>query len=156
MEMNEKVFELNDQGLAAGKIAQKLRIKKAVVLDILGNAANKGLGDTVEAITEATGIKAVVEAVSDALGVDCGCAARKEDLNKLFPNRKLNDLPTEDYIWLSGYFSEKRTSVNREQQLMLVDIYNRIFNSKRKVSNCSSCVVSITKELKQIFNEANN
>ena len=96
MEMNEKVFELNDQGLAAGKIAQKLRIKKAVVLDILGNAANTGLGDTVEAITEATGIKAVVEAVSDALGVDCGCAARKEDLNKLFPNRKLNDLPTEN------------------------------------------------------------
>ena len=154
MEMNVKVFELHDQGVSAGKIAQKLRIKKAVVLDILGDAANTGLGDAVEKLTEATGIKAAVNAVASALDVDCGCKARKEDLNKLFPNRKLNDLLTDQYEWLEDYFSTKKTSVNREQQVMLVEIYNHVFNSKRKVSNCSPCVVSVTNELKRIYNAA--
>lgn len=46
---------------------------------------SKGLGDTVEKITTATGIKKVVEAVSKATGKDCGCKKRKEALNKAFP-----------------------------------------------------------------------
>ena len=45
---------------------------------------SKGLGDTVEKITKATGIKAVVKAFTDATGIDCGCDKRKETLNKLF------------------------------------------------------------------------
>lgn len=32
--VNVKVFELFDQGVKPGKIAQKLKIKKAVVIDI--------------------------------------------------------------------------------------------------------------------------
>ena len=154
MSNNEKVFDLFDQGLSAGKIAQKLKIKKAVVLEILGDAASTGLGDAVEKLTEATGIKAVVNAVASALDVDCGCKARKEDLNKLFPNRKLNDLLTDQYEWLEDYFSTKKTSVNREQQLRLVDIYNHVFNSRRQVSNCSPCVMSVTNELRKIYNAA--
>jgi len=45
----------------------------------------KGFGDTVEAITKATGIKKVVEKISEATGRDCGCDKRKEYLNKKFP-----------------------------------------------------------------------
>tara|TARA_R110002020_G_scaffold216648_2_gene424457 strand:+ start:819 stop:980 length:162 start_codon:yes stop_codon:yes gene_type:complete len=45
----------------------------------------KGLGDTVEAITKATGIKKVVEKISKVTGKDCGCDKRKEYLNKKFP-----------------------------------------------------------------------
>ena len=45
----------------------------------------KGLGDVVENITEATGIKKAVELFSKATGLDCGCDARKAKLNKLFP-----------------------------------------------------------------------
>jgi|TARA_R100001463_G_scaffold7933_9_gene24943 hypothetical protein len=45
----------------------------------------KGFGDTVEAITKATGIKKVVEKISKATGKDCGCDRRKEYLNKKFP-----------------------------------------------------------------------
>lgn len=48
----------------------------------------KGLGDVVEAITEATGIKAATEAVAKATGRDCGCGRRKEALNKLVPFKK--------------------------------------------------------------------
>tara|TARA_R110001606_G_scaffold347484_1_gene496787 strand:- start:215 stop:367 length:153 start_codon:yes stop_codon:yes gene_type:complete len=45
----------------------------------------KGLGDTVEAITKATGIKAIVDAGAKVLKKDCGCQARKKQLNALFP-----------------------------------------------------------------------
>jgi hypothetical protein len=41
-----------------------------------------GLGDTIAAIMEATGVKAVVKAV---VGEDCGCEARQQKLNELFP-----------------------------------------------------------------------
>jgi len=154
--INERIFQLNDEGLAAGKIAQKLKIKKAKVLDILGEAANKGAGDIVESITTATGIKAVVDTVAKALDTDCGCAARKETLNRLFPNRKLNDLSTEDYDYLTEWYAVKRSSVNTKEQNMLVDIYNRVFNAKRKVSNCSPCIASINRELRKIYDGANN
>jgi len=46
---------------------------------------SKGLGDTIEKITKATGIKKVVDKVSKAAGKDCGCAKRKETLNRFFP-----------------------------------------------------------------------
>ena len=48
-----------------------------------------GLGDTIEGITKATGIKKAVEIVAKAAGVkDCGCGKRKDALNKLFPYNK--------------------------------------------------------------------
>jgi len=49
---------------------------------------SKGLGDTIEKITKATGIKKVVDTISKATGKDCGCEDRKETLNKRFPYKK--------------------------------------------------------------------
>jgi hypothetical protein len=49
---------------------------------------SKGLGDTIEKITKATGIKKVVDTISNATGKDCGCEKRKENLNRLFPYNK--------------------------------------------------------------------
>jgi hypothetical protein len=46
---------------------------------------SQGLGDTIEKITTATGIKAVVEAVSKKTGKPCGCQKRKEMLNRVMP-----------------------------------------------------------------------
>jgi len=46
---------------------------------------SKGLGDTIEKITTATGIKKVVDKVSEVTKKPCGCGKRKEKLNKLFP-----------------------------------------------------------------------
>ena len=45
------------------------------------NMESKGLGDTIEKITTATGIKAI----ADKIPGGCGCAKRKEKLNKAFP-----------------------------------------------------------------------
>ena len=44
-----------------------------------------GLGDSIEKITKATGIKKVVDAISKKTGKDCGCGKRKNNLNRLFP-----------------------------------------------------------------------
>jgi len=47
---------------------------------------SQGLGDTIEKITKATGIKKVVEKITGKK--DCGCNKRKEALNKKFPYKK--------------------------------------------------------------------
>lgn len=49
---------------------------------------SKGLGDTIEKITTATGIKKVAEAVSKATGSDCGCGKRRDALNRAFPYKE--------------------------------------------------------------------
>lgn len=44
---------------------------------------DKGFGDTIERVTTKTGIKKAVDYVSEKTGIDCGCSARKNKLNKL-------------------------------------------------------------------------
>ena len=55
---------------------------------------SKGLGDSIEKLTEATGIKKVVNKITG--DKDCGCNKRKEILNKIVPYKaqrtKLTDL----------------------------------------------------------------
>lgn len=46
---------------------------------------HKGLGDTVEAFTKSTGLKAIVQATSKATNTPCGCDKRKKTLNEIFP-----------------------------------------------------------------------
>jgi hypothetical protein len=46
---------------------------------------SRGLGDTIEKITTATGIKKVVETVAKATGKPCGCKERRDALNRVFP-----------------------------------------------------------------------
>ena len=45
---------------------------------------DKGLGDTIERITTATGLKKAVDYISEKTGKDCGCDRRKDALNKRF------------------------------------------------------------------------
>ena len=47
-----------------------------------------GLGDTVAAVTQATGIRAIVDAGSRAFNKPCGCEQRRKTLNDLFPYGK--------------------------------------------------------------------
>ena len=47
---------------------------------------SRGLGDTIEKITKATGINKVVNKITGKK--DCGCNKRKETLNKAFPYKK--------------------------------------------------------------------
>lgn len=49
---------------------------------------SKGLGDSIEKITKAAGIKTMTEKISEGLNIPCGCEGRKEALNKLFPYKQ--------------------------------------------------------------------
>ena len=49
---------------------------------------SKGVGDSIEKFTKATGIKKVVNKISKATGKDCGCGKRKDTLNRMFPYKK--------------------------------------------------------------------
>ena len=153
-ETQDKIVLLNDEGLTAGKIAQKLKIKKAVVLDVLGTNVNDGLGSTIEAITEATGIKSVVDKVAKAVQKDCGCAARAQKLNEVFPYRKMSNLSNEDFAYLRGWFTEPKNSVKAEEQKQLVMIYNNVFNAKRVTSTCGQCVQSMVRDLNKVYEAA--
>jgi|TARA_R110000868_G_scaffold75301_2_gene217316 hypothetical protein len=46
---------------------------------------SKGLGDTIEKITTATGIKKVVDTIAAVTKKDCGCNKRKDTLNRVLP-----------------------------------------------------------------------
>ena len=46
---------------------------------------SKGLGDSIEKFTKATGIKKIVERAAKTSGTDCGCGKRKDALNRAFP-----------------------------------------------------------------------
>jgi len=48
---------------------------------------SNGLGDRIERFTTATGIKKVVDTVSQGLNIPCGCDQRKKVLNKIFPGK---------------------------------------------------------------------
>jgi len=50
---------------------------------------SKGLGDSIEKFTKATGIKTLAQATARLTGnKDCGCNKRKDLLNKAFPYKK--------------------------------------------------------------------
>ena len=53
-------------------------------------ASNKsrGLGDTIEKITEATGIQWLIVKITGILGLPCGSDYRRDLLNKWFPYGK--------------------------------------------------------------------
>jgi len=54
-------------------------------LNYMENKKSKGLGDSIEKFTKATGIKKVVDTVSKVTKKPCNCGQRKNTLNRLFP-----------------------------------------------------------------------
>ena len=48
------------------------------------------LGDSIEKVTKATGVKAAVDFVAKKTGKDCGCAKKKAALNN--PNLLINKI----------------------------------------------------------------
>ena len=114
-----------------------------------------GLGDVVEKITKATGIKKVVKSI---FGEDCGCDERKEALNKIrfFSQRNVECLTEEEYFTLEHWFSKERNVVSTTDQKLLFTIYNRVYNMRQKRTSCSSCIKTVIHELKLLFNEYHN
>jgi hypothetical protein len=114
----------------------------------------QGLGDTIEQITEATGIKAAVEMFSKATGIDCGCEERKEKLNKLFSyNRNINCLTEKDYNALTDLIAPTKSTLTIEEQNVISEIYYNVFNYRLQLSSCGSCWAGKVQELRKVYNE---
>ena len=51
---------------------------------------SKGLGDSIEKVTQATGLKSLTEIAARAAGFkDCGCNKRKAWLNRVVPYKQV-------------------------------------------------------------------
>lgn len=119
----------------------------------LKSQPSQGLGDTIEKVTKATGIKQAVDFIFDKLGKDCGCDKRKEKLNKLFAYDPPLCLEEEEYKWLDQFFTNKRELVTSNDQGHLLKIHNRIFKHQEKPSSCGPCVRNLIKKLERVYNE---
>jgi len=139
-EENQEYYENLDKRTKQYKAYKEWKAKR--------EAAPEGVGDTLEKVFEATGVADVVKFIA---GEDCGCDERKNRLNKLLPFRNPECFTEDEYIWLSDYFSERVTSVNVNDQTKLVNIYNRVFHKRERLSRCSSCVRRIYNDLKKYY-----
>ncbi len=108
---------------------------------------SEGLGDTVEKVFEATGVKAVVKAI---FGDDCGCDERKAKLNKWFPY-KIECLEESEYNYLHSFFSRNPNEVKPSEQIELVKIARRVFNKNYEVSGCAGCVRDLVNRLRTVY-----
>ena len=111
--------------------------------------ASQGLGDTVEKITKATGIK---KAVKFLAGEDCGCDERKEKLNELFRYRKPECLSESEFDLIKMAVDTKKNKFTPDEQELFKNIYERIFKVKVECTPCSFAKV-IWKDLTAVYNQ---
>lgn len=105
-----------------------------------------GLGDVIEKVTEATGVKKMVKGLTD----DCGCDKRKEKLNRMFP---FYEHMTEEQkkVWEGVRESYEAGSVTADEQRTINDLYNQVFRSRVKFSRCGPCVVRRMNALEDVY-----
>lgn len=117
---------------------------------------SKGLGDTVEKITEATGIKKAVKMFTEATGVDCGCDERKKKLNALFPYKHTECLEEKEYEFLKDFYATfDGTNVAEKYTRPLAEIHARVFNHKFDIPcSCSPKTwKGWIKDLRKVYDE---
>jgi hypothetical protein len=111
----------------------------------------KGLGDTIEQITTATGIKAVVDKISEVTGIDCGCNERKEALNKLWSYRQPNCISEDNVTWLADFLPNKPEQLTIKSQERLKIIYKEVFSIDFKTASCGSCWRDMIREIERVY-----
>jgi predicted Zn-ribbon and HTH transcriptional regulator len=111
---------------------------------------SEGLGDTVAQITKATGIDKLVKFVA---GEDCGCDARKEKLNALFPYRTPKCLTEDEYTYLTESNVLTKQTIKPSEQDAILKIYNRIFGISREPTSCATCWMEIINKMQKVYNE---
>jgi hypothetical protein len=109
-----------------------------------------GLGDTVESIIQATHIDKVAKWL---FGEDCGCEQRKEKLNKLFPYKKPLCLLEDEFNYLDNYFNLNKSIIKPTEQIVLLKIYNRVFQSRNEPTTCADCWRDYMNKLRTVYNE---
>lgn len=112
-------------------------------------AGSKGLGDTVEKITKATGIK---KAVKFLAGEDCGCDERQEKLNQVFRYKKPECLTESEFELIKMAVDTKKNRFTPDEQNVFVAIYERIFKTKVECTPCSFGKI-VYKDLVAVYNQ---
>ena len=110
-----------------------------------------GLGDVIDNITTATGIKAAVKFI---MGEDCGCDKRKEYLNQKFKFGKTpNCLTEQEYNELTRLL--KLGFYNDSDQRAFNTIFERVMQEPAPMTNCTSCMMDRIKRIKIVYNSYN-
>ena len=108
---------------------------------------SKGLGDSIEKALKATGIDKVAKKV---LGDDCGCEERKKALNQMFPYAR-PFTSDEMSIYESVLPRLKENTISGKDQATLIRLYNKVFNSNKRPTSCSSCVQQTLAKLAKVY-----
>lgn len=95
---------------------------------------SQGLGDTIQKLTKATGIEALVKFIG---GDDCGCKERQEKLNKIFPYRKPLCMTEGEYDWWTHFKKVNDTTLAPMEANKIAEMWSRIFQSKVVKKPCS-------------------
>ena len=111
--------------------------------------ASEGLGDTVEKITKATGIK---KAVKFLAGEDCGCDERKVKLNEMFRYKKPECLTETEFHLIKAAVDSKQNKFTPTEQEMYKVVYERIFKTKIDCTPCSFAKV-VWKDLTAVYKQ---
>lgn len=112
---------------------------------------SKGLGDKIAAVTKATGIEKVVKTF---FGDDCGCEDRRDRLNKMFPNRKINQMDEEQQTFFREVIQVKYRSHARLDKAVgsqFYKLYNDVFGVKKNRTSCASCNKGMYIELLKVY-----
>ena len=112
---------------------------------------SKGLGDTISKITKATGIKKIVDKVSEITGKDCNCSQRRDKLNQMFPYNKVRQFTEDEQKIYEEVIDRTKGTITGKDQAILVKLYNKVFNANKKPSSCTSCVQQTLAKLKKVY-----
>ena len=105
---------------------------------------SKGLGDTIEKVTKATGIEKVVKFIA---GDDCGCKERKEKLNKRF-SYQVKKCFTEKQYKLWGKLSPQlKNTLDKHQTELVNKMSIEVFDMDLIDKNCIGCNNKIFKDI---------
>ena len=118
---------------------------------------SKGLGDMIDSITTKTGIKKVVNKISEATGIPCNCEERKQKLNQMFPNFRNIRQFSEDEIKIYDEVVpgiELRQRLNAEEKTIIATLYNGVFGQNPQWKSCSPCNKKIMDNLKKVYEKS--
>ena len=104
-----------------------------------------GLGDVIEKVTKATGIKKVVEAITD----DCGCEERKAKANKVRLKWTANRCFTEEQYNYWTEFRKEKGDLTQEQIKKLREIMLHLFAVDIHKPSC--CVDQYINEVNKVY-----
>ena len=117
------------KGTGKAKTSPRKKATQKKVLDGVKKEkiAPAGLGDSVQAIAIALGIKRMVDWFNEKTGLDCGCETRRDYLNKRFRYGVMNGLcmTVQEFNAWEEFRMKPSTTIDREDAIMIANLHAR-------------------------------